>query len=140
MNIKQKKGFTLLEIIIVIIIIGVLASLALPRFFRTVEFSRTTEAMTAFTALRDSMERCYLAANGSYAGCSSIGVLDLENPGTSPGAHFNYAVQGVPTSQTYTLRATRNTIEGGVITDWIELQVNTTGATRTGTGKYSSIK
>ena len=33
---KNKSGFTLLEIIIVIIIIGILASLALPKFFKTV--------------------------------------------------------------------------------------------------------
>ena len=43
---KNKSGFTLLEIIIVIIIIGILASLALPKFFKTVEYSRSMEALT----------------------------------------------------------------------------------------------
>ena len=33
----MKKGFTLLELIVVIIIIGVLASLGLPQFFKTVD-------------------------------------------------------------------------------------------------------
>ena len=44
-TLKRKKGVTLLEIIIVVIIIGVLASLALPRLFSTVEFSRSAEAI-----------------------------------------------------------------------------------------------
>ena len=47
----NKKGFTLLEIIIVIIIVGVLASLALPRFFSTVEYSRSTEALASLTSV-----------------------------------------------------------------------------------------
>ena len=41
------KGFTLLEFIIVIIIVAVLASIALPRLFRLVEYARLTEAIVA---------------------------------------------------------------------------------------------
>ena len=82
MKLQSTKGFTLLEIIIVIIIVGVLASLALPRFFSTVEFSRSTEAMGSMSALRQSMERCYLANSGTYAGATpcNIGNIDLEDP------------------------------------------------------------
>jgi len=39
-KIAANKGFTLLEIIIVIIILGVMAGLAMPRFIRTVEYAR----------------------------------------------------------------------------------------------------
>ena len=40
----NKKGFTLLELIIVIIVIGILASIAMPRYMRVAERARVTEA------------------------------------------------------------------------------------------------
>src|SRR5258706_7949874 len=93
MNLKQKSGFTLLEIIIVIIIVGVLASLALPRFFRTIEFSRSTEAFSGLQVIRGGLERCYLGRGFVYTTCT-LGVLDVEDPGASPNAHFGYTVAG----------------------------------------------
>ena len=80
---NHKSGFTLLEIIIVIIIVGVLASLALPRFFSTVEFSKSTEGLMSLSALRDSMERCYLGSAGTYVGCT-IATLDITDPVPRP--------------------------------------------------------
>ena len=144
MRIKNNKsGFTLLEIIIVIIIVGVLASLALPRFFSTVEFSRSTEALQSLAVVRQSMERCYLAQAGTYVGCTAItaGVwnIDVEDPGTSPGTHFTYAV-GSQTATGYSVTANRNTIDGGATADWIRLIQSTTGVTRSGTGKFIGIK
>ena len=56
LTLKRKKGFTLLEIIIVVIIVGVLASLALPRLFSTVEYSRSTEALAAIGSMRSAMD------------------------------------------------------------------------------------
>ena len=86
-------GFTLLEIIIVIIIVGVLASLALPRFFNLIEFSRSTEALTNIGAIRQAMERCYLMNNGKYGPCTKS-KLDIDDPDTSPNAHFTYDASG----------------------------------------------
>ena len=65
---KNKSGFTLLEIMIVVIIVGVLAALALPRLFGTIEYSRSTEAFSAFASIRSSMERCYLE-HRDFTGC-----------------------------------------------------------------------
>ena len=86
-KISNKSGFTLLEIIIVIIIIGVLASLALPRFFNTIEYSKAQEALTALSMLRRSMERCYMFDN-SYSACL-IGGLDVDDPETT---EFDYTI------------------------------------------------
>lgn len=139
MNLKNNKsGFTLLEVIIVIIIVGVLASLALPRFFSTVEFSKSSEALMSLSALRDSMERCYLGSGGTYAGCT-LASLDITNPGTSPGARFAYT-NGSLSATGYTVRATRNTADGGDGTSMITLTQSATGVTRVGTGAYVGIK
>ena len=141
MNTKmnKKSGFTLLEIIIVIIIVGVLASLALPRFFSTVEFSRSTEALSAMASVRQALERCYLQQSGTYANCN-IGNLDVQNPSTAAGAHFKaYAVtnQG---AAAYTITATRGTINGGDGASIITVVQDSNGVTRSGTGVFSGIK
>lgn len=141
MKTNNKSGFTLLEIIIVIIIVGVLASLALPRFFSTVEFSKSTEALSSLSSIRQSMERCYLGAGGTYASCN-INTLDLENPGLVPGARFSYAIVGVPTAISYVLTATRVSVDGGTAGDTITLTQTGTvnGTTRSGTTKFIGIK
>ena len=46
---NNKSGFTLLEILVVIIIVGVLASVAMPQLFRNVERSRATEALESLS-------------------------------------------------------------------------------------------
>jgi prepilin-type N-terminal cleavage/methylation domain-containing protein len=137
MRLNQKSGFTLLEIIIVIIIVGVLASLALPRFFSTVEFSRSTEALASMSSIRGSIERCYLAQGGIYTGCT-MGVIDVANPGTSPGANFTYLIS--PVAAAYTIFAQRNTLSGGDGTSRIIITQTATGVTRSGTGTFVGIK
>ena len=109
---RKQSGFTLLEIIIVIIIVGVLASLALPRFFSMVERTRGAEALNSFTAIRGAMERCYLRNDQDYTGCT-LGAIDVDDPGTSAGAHFTYTMENAATKGTWEVTATRNTLDGG---------------------------
>ncbi len=138
-DMKQLKGFTLIEIIIVIIIVGVLAALALPRFYSTVEFSKSTEALTSLTALRSAIERCYIAQSGTYVGCD-IGNLDMADPSNSPGTHFkSYAVSGQSVDG-YIITATRGTINGGDDTSTIQLLQDAVGVTRSGTGVFEGVK
>ena len=91
----RKKGFTLLELIIVIIVIGILASIALPRYMRVAERARLAEAKNMLSSLRSSQIR-YFAQHQDYA--SSMDNLDIE-PGTEK--YFNYsAVDGNATIAT----------------------------------------
>ena len=138
MNLNKKEGFTLLEIIIVIIIVGVLASLALPRLFKTVEFSRSGEALASFSSIRSAMERCYLQRGGNYTACTTFSsALDVEDPALSPNAHFTYAISSSAT--TYAITATRNTVDGGNSGDVIQLFQSTTGVSKSGGGAFSGI-
>ena len=134
----NKSGFTLLEIIIVIIIIGVLASLALPRLFSTVEFSRSTEALASFATIRGSLERCYLINNANYSTCNSFANLDIDDPKDSPNAHFTYEI--TTGAAAYTITAWRNTIDGGKTTSTIKILQTTAGITKGGGDAFSTIK
>jgi len=125
---NNKSGFTLLEIIIVIIIVGVLASLALPRFFKTVEFSKSAGVV------RQAMERCYLQAS-SYSTCNMTSI-DVEDPTNTPGSLFTYYTSNQsPTG--YSLRAAFKTDSTA---SWISLVQSTTGVTRAGSGKFVGIR
>ncbi len=135
--IKNKSGFTLLEIIIVVIIVGVLASLALPRFFSTVEFSRAQEALAAIATVRGGMERYYVSKGNTYVG-GTTATIDTGDPiAGQPNAHFGITVAAT-TASSYTIRATRNALDGGNATHRIEL-TQTTGITRGGTTAFAGI-
>lgn len=57
----MKKAFTLTELLVVVIVLGVLASVAVPKFSRVLETRKTTEAEDIFAAVRTEQEnRCML--------------------------------------------------------------------------------
>jgi prepilin-type N-terminal cleavage/methylation domain-containing protein len=71
----MKKGFTLLELIVVIIIIGVLASLAVPQYFKVTERGRAAEGVGLLSLLRGSQIR-YKAEKSAYA--TTVASLDAD--------------------------------------------------------------
>jgi prepilin-type N-terminal cleavage/methylation domain-containing protein len=60
-----RKGFTLVELAVVIVIIGVLAAFGVPQFLKSVERSKAAEAFNYLSAVRAAQER-FLAKNGFY--------------------------------------------------------------------------
>ena len=65
MSLVNKKGFTLIEMLVVVLIIGILAAIALPQYELSVEKTRASQALVALRSLKDSMEREKLA-RGQY--------------------------------------------------------------------------
>ena len=59
MHMLKKKAFTLAELLVVVIVLGVLAAVAVPKFTRVLETRKTTEAENIFAVVRTEQEnRC----------------------------------------------------------------------------------
>jgi prepilin-type N-terminal cleavage/methylation domain-containing protein len=65
MRMARRKlfGFTLIELIIVIVIVGILALVAIPKYFANIEKTRKAEAVSTMRAIREAVLG-YYAANG----------------------------------------------------------------------------
>ena len=78
----MKRGFTLIELLVVVLIIGILSSVALPQYTKSVEKSRSTEAVTLLGNLANA-EQIYTMNGEGYTNdlelhCKSLFLVNLD--------------------------------------------------------------
>ncbi len=102
----KAKGFTLIEVMIVVAIIGILASVAYPSYTDYVRRGQVTEAFTQLSTLRARMEQYYLDNRnyGTSTGCASDGSASSWN-GFAATEYFTYECTTATPFQTFTLVA-----------------------------------
>ena len=94
---NRQKGFTLIELMIVVVIIGILAALAVPRFMRAGTKAKQSEAKQLLKQIY-TMERTYRQEYSSYWGqgvvASAVAPNALATIGVEvmPSARYTYTV------------------------------------------------
>lgn len=111
MEYKKKKGFTLIEMLIVIAIIGVLAAIAIYAISGSRQKAAATRAIADITKLREAAEMASVEGCTSYQINAAGGSSQLAC--TAPTAK-NYATYTVPSNATYSIDL--NTAVAGVTT------------------------
>ena len=107
----MKKGFTLLELLVVVLIIGILAAVAVPQYTKSVEKSRAAEALVNLKALDNAMQ-VYVFGNGQATNVLEDLSIDLAgekvDDSTIKLKNFTYSAEKYGEGRGYELVARRN--------------------------------
>jgi type IV pilus assembly protein PilE len=90
---RREAGFTLIEILIAIVIVGILSAVAIPSYSNYVLRGRLTEAFTTLSAMQPAAEE-FWSNNRTYVGLPT------------PNATANFTYTAATTVSGYTIKAT----------------------------------
>ncbi|MDB6142330.1 MAG: pilE [Pseudomonas sp.] len=124
----KQCGFTLIELMITVAIVGILAAIAYPSYTSHVQHGNRAEGIAMLSDGAARMER-YYAQNNTYAAANPA-ALGFANPAVSQNGKYLFSFVGTPAATTYTLQVVP---QGGQANDSCgTLTIDQTG-TRTST-------
>ncbi|NQV04738.1 MAG: prepilin-type N-terminal cleavage/methylation domain-containing protein [Candidatus Omnitrophica bacterium] len=115
-----KRGFTLLEVLVVVIIIGILASIAMPQYFSTLAKARSAEGVANVGSMRMSLDRYWYENTSVAAAAADLDLLDIDNPNDVINRLYNYTVTDNGTTTTVRVYSVRAERVGDAANNWIQ--------------------
>jgi len=100
----NNKGFSLVELMIVLAIIGLLSAIAYPSYDSYMKKSRRSDAKVALQAMADKQERFYLQNNTYTTNTASVGGTGTEE---------NYYVLSIDSADVNAFALTATAVAGG---------------------------
>lgn len=97
-KVGEQEGFTLVELLVVLLILAILSAIAIPSFFSQREKARDADARAGLAVSRTAMETYSTDNDGSYDGATAAALVDIEP--TLTGLTLNV---GAVTDRTYVL-------------------------------------
>jgi len=103
-QIKSVRGFTLIEVMVVVLILGVIAAIAIPAYTETVRKSNRADAKAELSSVAQRLQRCFTAYSAyDHDDCGVHAAITGGNEITS--REQFYTITGAVTSTTYTITA-----------------------------------
>lgn len=109
---RNSQGFTLIEMMIVVAVVGILAAIAYPSYIESVRKTRRADAKSVLAELAQFMERTYTESNTFKPGGANPTLPYLESPIDGSAKYYDLSIVA-STSTSFTLQATPKGAQAG---------------------------
>lgn len=109
-NVSNKKGFTLVEILVTVVILAALAAIVIPGFSKSITKAEVNQAVAYLRTIRTA-EKMYYAKWGEYAcagatDCDTTTKIKTILGAETAAKHYAFSVTATPTTYTATAAGT----------------------------------
>ena len=115
----KRKGMSLMEIMITLVIVAIIAGMAYPSYQKMIARSKQTEAKTILQAIYMAQE-LYMTSNQVYS--DNLDLLDMTIPSNT---RYSYSLSTGEDGKTFMAKATANIDSDEIVDTWEIDQTNT---------------